>query len=347
MRRITPGIITAIALSLLIGCDERSTTLTRVQPANPATAPTTALVATAQPPLKDGPLYEFTEADVDRFLRQLQRDEPDLRRRIVTIARKNIGQPYELYLLGESPFETIDPQPVYCLGKSDCVVFAEHTLAMALTDGWPSFLAMLQRIRYDRGAIGVLTRNHYTEADWNRNNAWLVRDVTDELGGPDVVRFRQGVNRAKFFRERYKLDTSMPVQTIDESFIPYEHVGSIKHLLRDGDVVNFVSGVGENYWVGHVGLVARAPDGTVNLIHSTPPRVREEPIDEYVRRSTASAAERDAAGKSRFRGFKFLRVNDDALARLVALDGPAAPRVTVPPGSGVSWAQYLATFKSE
>ncbi len=289
-------------------------------------------------------MYQFSEREVDQYLRRLHRDEPDLRRRIITLARRNLGQPYEIYLLGESPFETIDAQPVYCLTKSDCVVFAEHTLAMGLGENWGAFLTMLQRIRYNGGAVGVLTRNHYTEADWNRNNAWLVRDVTDELGGANVVRFRQKVDRAKFFKDRYKLDTSIPVQTIDESFIPYEHVGSIKHQLRDGDVVNFVSGVGDNFWVGHVGLVALGAGGEVNLIHSASPRVREEPIDEYVRRSTATADERDAAGKARFRGFKFLRLNDDAVARLRAIDGPAAPRVTVPAGS-VSWEQYLATFK--
>jgi hypothetical protein len=311
-----------------------------------ATAPASA-PAVPQPPVKEGPLYQFSEADVDRYLRRLQHDEPDLRRRVVQIARRNIGQPYELYLLGEAPFEMIDAQPVYCLGKSDCVVFVEHTLAMALSDSWPGFLAMLQRIRYDGGAIGVLTRNHYTEADWNRHNAWLVRDVTDELGGSGVVRFRQGVNRAKFFKDRYDLDTSIPAQTIDESFIPYEQVGSIKHLLKDGDVVNFVRGVGDNYWVGHVGLVALGPDGDVHLIHSTPPVVREEPIEAYVRRNTTAAFERDDATKARFRGFKFLRINEDALARLRAIDGPDAPRVTVPAGSGVTWAQFLASFKSD
>jgi hypothetical protein len=298
-------------------------------------------------PPKDGPLYQFSEREVDQYLRWLHRAEPDLRRRVVTLARRNLGQPYEIYLLGESPFEAIDAQPIYCLSKSDCVVFAEHTLAMALAEDWKSFLTMLQRIRYAGGAIGVLTRNHYTEGDWNRNNAWLVRDVTDELAGANVVRFRQKVDRAKFFKDRYALDTSIPVQTIDESFIPYEHVGSVAHLLRDGDVVNFVTGAGDNYWVGHVGLVALGPGGEVNLIHSASPRVREEPIGEYVRRSTAGAAERDAAGKARFRGFKFLRPNDDALARLRAIDGPAAPRVTVPPGSPVSWEQYVATFTAQ
>src|SRR5258706_312401 len=69
----------------------------------------------------DKPLYKCTEAEVDQYLKFLSATEPDLRKRIVQLARKNIGQPYELYLLGEMPFEPYDPQPIYCLGKSDCL----------------------------------------------------------------------------------------------------------------------------------------------------------------------------------------------------------------------------------
>ena len=131
--------------------------------------------------LFEKPLYEFTESEVDTYLRFLSAAEPDLRQRIVHLARKNLGQPYELYLLGEMPFEPYDPQPIYCLGKSDCVVFAEHTYAMALSHNWPSFMKMLQRIRYRDGHLGVTTRNHYTEADWNISNRWLVEDITAKL----------------------------------------------------------------------------------------------------------------------------------------------------------------------
>ena len=63
--------------------------------------------------LIDKPLYKFTEAEVDRYLQFLSATEPDLRKRILHLARKNIGQPYELYLLGEMPFEPYDPQPIY------------------------------------------------------------------------------------------------------------------------------------------------------------------------------------------------------------------------------------------
>ena len=333
MKRICVGLIVAAGV---FGCGSPERT------AGPSKGERTEAATIA--PLKDKPLYHFTEREVDLYLRHLSATEPDLCKRIVHLARKNLAQPYELYLLGEAPFEQTDPQPIYCLDRSDCVVFAEHTLAMALGRDFPSFMSMLQRIRYKDGQIGVVTRNHYTEADWNVNNRWLVTDVTNQLGGDGVKPFSQKVDRAKFFRSRYKLDETMPVETIEESFIPYERIDSVEPLLRDGDVVNFVTGRGDGFWVGHVGLVAHSPDGTVNLIHSAKPQVREEPIDAYVARMTKNAAADDAAGKARFRGFKFLRLTEDPLANLRAIDGPQAPVVKLPQGSTITWDKYLESF---
>jgi len=280
--------------------------------------------------------------------------EPELPARIKHLARKNIGQPYELYLLGEMPFEHYDPQPIYCLDRSDCLVYTEHTYAMALTDNWQDFIRVLQRIRYDGGRIGVVTRNHYTEADWNPNNNWLVRDITAELARQRVVKFKQKVDRAKFLRNRYKLETDIPVQEYVHEFIRFEDIDMAKARLRDGDFVNIVRGkppgagnkkgkqqpgsmediFGGSAWVGHTGLIVIGDDGEVNLIHSARPTVREEPIDEFIARSTEDLAERDAAGKARLLGFKFLRLQKDPLSNLREIDGPGAPRVVLPGGGG-------------
>jgi hypothetical protein len=294
--------------------------------------------------LKDKPLYQFSEADVDAYLRYLSAAEPDVHQRIIRLARKNIEQPYELYLLGEAPFEKVDAQPIYCLGKSDCVVFAEHTLAMALSDDFPSFMTMLQRIRYKDGQIGVVTRNHYTEADWNKNNGWLVTEITNQIGADAVVPFSQKVDRAKFFKDRYKLDEPIAVQTINETYIPYERIDSVKPLLRDGDVVNFVNGTKGGVWVGHVGLVAHGEDGSVHLIHSAKPKVREETIESYITRMTKDNEANDAANKARFRGFKFLRMTEDPMGNLRKIDGPNAPVVKLPTNSEMTWDKYLASF---
>ncbi len=280
--------------------------------------------------LEAKPLYDFDEQQVDAYLRYLQERRPDLRDRVVHLARKNIGQPYQLHLLGELPFETHDPLPLYDLSHGDCVVFIEHIYAMALGRDWPTFFALLQRLRYDGGRIGVATRNHYTEADWNRNNAWLVEDITDGIGGDEVTAFTQRVDRAGFLKNRYEIERDIPVEEIEETFLPFEQIEQAKPHLKDGDFVNVVTGRDGGYWVSHVGMIGLGDDGEVRFIHSTRPEAREEPIDRYIERRSRDIEERDAEGNARFHGFKFLRLREDALDHLRRIDGRDAPRV-VPP----------------
>lgn len=322
-------------------------------PASPATAQPPAETLRAinqaglQPalvlPLLAKPLYQFSESEVDTYLRYLQAAVPDLRERIVHLARKNIGQPYELYLLGELPFETYDPQPIYCLTRSDCLVFAEHTYAMALSGSWTTFIRLLQRIRYHEGRIGVATRNHFTEADWNPANAWLVRDITAEVAGPKAAVFDEKIDRAKFLLGRYGLKTSIAVEEHHDTYVPYTEVACAFPALRDGDMVDVVRGIvkpgtpeneifGGHAWIGHVGLIAHGPDGTVHLIHSSEPAVREEPLAEFIARSNAHAAAAEAAGKQRLLGFKFLRLEPAPLENLRKIDGDQMPRVSLPDG---------------
>lgn len=280
------------------------------------------------------PLFTMNERQIDATLRQLHRSEPDLTQRVLTLARRNLGQPYEIYLLGEAPFETIDPQPVYCLDRSDCVVFTEHTLAMALSEDFPTFLAMLQRIRYRDGRIGVVTRNHYTEADWNRANAWLLTEVTEQVGGERTRRYPLRVDRAKFLRERYALEVDAPVETIEEPFIAHGDIPAVKRRLRAGDVVNFVRGREGSFWVGHVGIISVADGDDVRIIHSAGPAVREQSIDEFL-----EPPERPVGG-----GFKFQRLTADPWGALRAIDGPDAPRVIVPAGSPITFDAYVRSL---
>jgi hypothetical protein len=215
---------------------------------------------------------------------------------------------------------------------------------MALSRGWPSFMRMLQRIRYRDGKLGVATRNHYTEADWNISNNWLVEDLTAQLAGDTAVKFSETIDRSKFLKGRYKLSVNIPIEKHEDIYLPYQEIERAKAELQDGDFVNIVRATakpnsseqneifGGSAFVGHVGLVGHGPNGVVHLIHSTVPRVREEPIDEYIARSTKDLKEKDAEGKPRLVGFKFLRLQQDPLTKLEAIDGPDAPRVTLPGG---------------
>jgi len=314
--------------------------------------------------LKGKPLYEFSELEVDKYLGYLQVQIPDLRERINFLAHKNIGQEYDIYLLGEFPFEVYDEQPLYCLEQSDCVVFSEHTYAMALSHDWKSFMAMLQRIRYKDGVISFTTRNHYTEADWIVNNSWLIKDMTIDLAGENTKYVNSMINKTNFFR-RNGLDYATPEIDLNWNYIPAEFVKSVIGELKTGDFVNVVRGSSpENVYVGHVGLISVDKDGTVYFIHSTSPEVKKQTLVSYMEQSlqlsekrkieNAEIAkenekiiaenaklraknggqphpdeERLISQKPYFFGFKFLRLQENAMDNLRAIDGPDAPKLTI------------------
>ncbi len=258
-------------------------------------------------------LFEMKPAEVDRYLAYLQNAEPDLRKRVAALARKNIGQPYKLFAMGEFPFEITDPQPMFSLEKSDCLLFTEHTYAMALSAGWAEFFWMLQRIRYKDGVIGVVTRNHYTEADWNPANAWLLTDISRELAGASVATYSMQADRAKLLRDRYQLSRDIPVQTVTDAYVPKNRIAAIENQLQEGDMVNVVSARNGETLVSHTGLVVLGPGGKRHMIHSAEPMVREETFASFIQRAEQREARSTAQGKSPLllQGFKFLRLNDN------------------------------------
>lgn len=229
------------------------------------------------------PLHTFTERELDTFLQAIADDEDTLGRRVAKLARKNIGQPYRLYALGEYPHELYDADPMVCLGASDCVTFVEQTYAMALARNWPTFFSTLQRIRYEAGAVGMLTRNHFMEADWNIHNAWLFDDVTAALAGDAVRSMRVRVDRAAFFRQ-YDIGQNIPVENFRGTFIHRSDLPRLAPQLRTGDVIEFVRGGEASQYVGHVGLILADRADGVTLIHATKPAVREEPLAAYMDR---------------------------------------------------------------
>lgn len=272
-----------VVLSGIAGCGGRSSaTRVEVYTKTPAAEEPKRVLPPTWENLAQRPLYTFNEMEVDAYLKMLHEREPDAIRRIIHLGRKNIGQPYEIYLLGEFPYELYDPQPLYCLAKSDCVVFAEHTYAMGLGRDWGSFFRNLQRIRYKDGRIGMLTRNHYTESDWDRNNAFLFEDMTTRLGGGQAcVPLTNVIRRAKFFA-RHGIGQDIPDETLSDSYIPKERVPQVLGELRDADFVNIIRGDAKAQWAGHTGLIALDPDGTPDFLHSSKPAVREQPLMQYL-----------------------------------------------------------------
>ncbi len=233
--------------------------------------------------LQQAPLHTFNEHEVNAYLKWLHSHEPDLSQRVTHLARRNLGQAYRLFLLGEFPYELHDPDPLYCLSAGDCVTFVEQTYAMALSYDWPSFFRTLQRIRYRDGHIGIRTRNHFTEADWNANNRWLFEDMTESLAAGSAVTYQLRIDRRSFF-QRFGVEWNHPNEEFTDSYIPRNTLEYVSAALRDADVIEFVRGSKDAPYVGHMGLIARNADDRVMLIHSTRPRVREEWLQDYFAR---------------------------------------------------------------
>ncbi|MBC3917445.1 DUF1460 domain-containing protein [Undibacterium sp. CY18W] len=294
-----------------------------LQAQDKALVPSTAGKLEADPfPTKK--IYQMTPQEVDKYLAFLHASVPDLRQRIVTLARKNIGQPYRLNLLGEFPFELHDTLPMYSLTHSDCLVFVEHTYAMALSRSWEEFFWILQRIRYKDGQIGVATRNHYTEVDWNINNAWLLKDVSGNLLPGAASTFDISVDRAKFLREQHHTVTNIPVQNSREVYVKTAQVNAVLSQLQNGDFVNVVSDKDGYQSVTHVGLVVIDADGKRNFLNSAEPQVREESFDAFINRTHERTRTSKLPNPRKLLGFKFLRLRDDiVIPSSVSLPRPA------------------------
>jgi hypothetical protein len=311
---------TLLATAVLAGCAT-----------SPATQP---IPATGPAPLEavlSKQIYQMKPEEAGRYVAWQHQAEPDLRKRIAAIGRKNIGQPYILNLLGEFPFEVHDDLPMFSLDHSDCVVFAEHTYAMALSQSWEEFFWMLQRIRYRDGVIGVKTRNHYTELDWDVANRWLVTDVSEKLAGANTAWYDMTVDRAKFLKTRHHTEASIPVETSRQGYVPKERVAEIASQLQEGDFVNVISTKNGEYWASHVGLVVLGPNGERHFLHSSEPKVREETFESFIARATEREARNAREGKNgqKLAGFKFLHLNDNIVVPPMA----PQPRPTSTPSA--------------
>ncbi|GJM24304.1 MAG: hypothetical protein DHS20C16_07190 [Phycisphaerae bacterium] len=295
----------------------------------PGASPPTALENQKPAPnlawADDRQLFTFSEDELARYIHDVKSAHPQLTDRVIHLARKNIGQPYDIYLLGEFPFEAHDPDPLYCLTRSDCLTFCEHIYSMALSDDFPSFLQTLQRLRYKDGRVGMLTRNHYTAADWNRNNSGLFLDLTTTLGGGQVhVPLTQVVRRARYFK-KFGIGQDIPDEPITDAYIPKERVGEILDELRGGDFVNIVRGSEKSQWVGHTGLVAIGDDGTVNFLHSARPTVREQELVGYLQ------------GDKKCVGVRFMRLRENAESIVKKLLGDRAVTDVSPSALQAAW----------
>ena len=196
------------------------------------------------------------------------------------IARKFIGTPYVAHTLeGDKEVLTVN------LDELDCTTFVDIALALSYTLGenrlgWQDFAYNLRRMRYRDGEVdGYASRLHYN-CDWAINNIHRgnINDIT-----PLLPRYNYMIRTIDFMshnRSSYQAledsENFAKIQQIENGYrnhrFPYIKTAdlaneSIDNMLRDGDIVAFVSKI-NNLDVTHMGIVVKI-DGETRVLHAS------------------------------------------------------------------------------
>ncbi|MBO4480307.1 MAG: DUF1460 domain-containing protein [Alphaproteobacteria bacterium] len=187
-----------------------------------------------------------------------------------------LGVPYVLDPLGEEVSPDTDPLIRY--DAFDCTTFVETVLAN-------NDVNKLNKIRYVGGVPNILNRNHFIETDWLENNSNLVVNVSANYA-PTKIR-TVTVDKKKWFKTVYDLDTDFTTRTIDLEYIPYTYAHNIK--ISKPMIVLFIIDnpkirrkLGTDLAVRHMGFLL--PDGRLRHASRSKKQVLDTNFDKYVNR---------------------------------------------------------------
>lgn len=107
----------------------------------------------------------------------------DMASRLDTLSANFLDSPYLLGALGEGEHARFDQSPLYRTDAFDCETFVTTIIALALGNNQEIFKQCLKKLRYAKGQISFVNRNHFTSLDWNKNNQQqgFLRDITDSF----------------------------------------------------------------------------------------------------------------------------------------------------------------------
>jgi len=141
------------------------------------------------------------------------------------------------------------------LDEFDCVTYMEAVLALAASRNANEFLQELCRLRYRSGNVLWFDRNHYMVD-------WLARNKT-RGSIKDLTRGRDTIAKTR------TLDVvqGLPPRRVTFRCFPKRRFARIKHRIRTGDLIMFVS-TKKQLDVFHTGILIRQDDRAL-LRHAT------------------------------------------------------------------------------
>ena len=241
----------------------------------------------------------FTQRDVDRFNEVMAAVTPDrslpMDELIVKVAMQFLGTPYVAGTLEQEPERlTVN------LRETDCILFVEMCLALALTakDETPSFDAYTDRLaalRYRDGVVdGYTSRLHYT-SEWiaQGERQGFFTEVTRDCGGSPLP---QKFSFMSTHPSSYKQLSNSPanvakirsveqdLQVCDYWYIPKASLAACARNIRSGDIIAFTSTVA-GLDIAHIGIALRQGD-TLTFIHASTSAdkviINPTPLTQYI-----------------------------------------------------------------
>lgn len=125
--------------------------------------------------------YGVSERDIKKLFKSSR--QRSAKEKIQIFGTAFLGVKTGLGPLGEGKEGKFDKDPIYRFDLFDCTTYVETTLALSLARNFSDFKNIVKDIRYERGSVSFLKRNHFISLDWIPNNthSGFVRDSTKSL----------------------------------------------------------------------------------------------------------------------------------------------------------------------
>ncbi len=250
-------------------------------------------------------IYQMSKSEINTLLTEKSAEDLTITERMTFYSEMFLGMPYGLTCVGDGPYALYDTNPQLTLDTTNCMVYCEDVLALAISDSYENFFNNLQQIRYKDGIVGMKTRNHYTMGDWLPENSWLLHDVAIEVAGSKAKTLTRTISHKKFFAGkgiedmRYvKDDRRMTI-----NYIPFDALLEAKDNFRDGDILALMFRNLDNIFSGHMLMAYDTPQGKVIRESSLSKNTAlDTPYDEWVAKFDNS---------KKYIGIALMRVNKD------------------------------------
>lgn len=154
---------------------------------------------------------EFDQSRTDLYLQQLytqsnveKLERLSIQRRVEYFSGLFLGRPYLGGALGEGAQSAFDNDPLYRFDAFDCTTFVETVTALSLSRSDLDFKKNMNAIRYSGGRVSLVSRNHFTSADWNPNveKIGILKDVTADIGKTEVTSLETLIDKRAWYEKQ-------------------------------------------------------------------------------------------------------------------------------------------------